>query len=202
MYEYLKGNLVDKKSDAAVLDINGIGYFLDIPISTFSRLPAIGSEARFFVHHYIREDSQRLFGFYSEAEREIFRLLISINKIGPKIAIGILSNVPVKELIYAVNTQNASRLKGIPGIGLKTAERLVMELKGKINISNDIPGTSPISDGSAEHTPISVHNDVTAALVSLGYSDSQVQRAFTRVEQTVDKDIPIEEWIKRALQVM
>jgi Holliday junction DNA helicase RuvA len=199
MFEYFKGNLAEKTPASAVVDVHGVGYILDIPFSTFQELPMPGQPCTLYAHLHVREDMQRLYGFSSLSEREIFRQLMTVNGVGPKVALSILSNVAVKDFVQAVNTQNASFLKSVPGIGLKTAQRLIMELKGKL----DAFAASGEYDGALAGSlagPPSIQKDATDAMLALGYTDVQVQRALMRVAEVVEEDAPVEEWIKKALQ--
>lgn len=202
MYEYISGVLEESEVDQAVIDANGIGYEIFIPMSTFEALPKRGEPIKLYTHHHVREDTQKLYGFFTKAEREVFRNLIGISKVGPKVAINVLSGLSVKDIIYSVQTGDASRMKAISGIGPKTAQRLVMELKGKLNVG-DVDLSFPSEMGGKKHEiPVSLHDDAYAAMISLGYTELQVVNALTRVQQAIEKDAPVEEWIKKALQVI
>lgn len=202
MYEYIRGILEVAEMEVAVIDVGGVGYEIAIPLSTFEALPRKGKTVKLFTHFHVREDTQKLFGFFTEAERDVFRKLITISKVGPKVALNVLSGLSIKDIVYSVQTQDASRLKAISGIGPKTAQRLVMELKGKLDVG-EINVSVPLKKGEKRAVPdISVRSDAYAALISLGYNESQVISSLTRVEQAVDKDAPVEEWIKKALQVI
>lgn len=202
MFEYIKGILHEVLTEYIVVDVGGIGYELLVPHSTQQQLPQKNETVMLFVHFYVREDTQRLYGFMTRAEREVFRRLLTVSKIGPKVALNVLSHVTVKDIVYAVQTANASKLKAVSGIGPKTAERLVIELKDKLNFS--VPDISlPSKKGTEKEifSPTS-RDDAFAAMVSLGYSDSQVQNALKRVDQTTSPEAPVEEWIKKALKVI
>ena len=202
MFEYIRGTLEEAEMEVAVIDVSGIGYEIAIPLSTFEALPKKGKVVKLFTHFHVREDTQKLFGFMTEAERDVFRKLITISKVGPKVALNVLSGLSIKDIVYSVQTQDASRLKAISGIGPKTAQRLVMELKGKLDVG-DVDVSVPLKKGEKKAVPdIPVRSDAYAALISLGYNESQVISSLTRVEQAVDKDAPVEEWIKKALQVI
>ena len=202
MFEYIRGILENAEIEMAVIDVGGVGYEIAIPLSTFEALPKKGKTVKLFTHFHVREDTQKLFGFLTEAERDVFRKLITISKVGPKVALNVLSGLSIKDIVYSVQTQDASRLKAISGIGPKTAQRLVMELKGKLDVC-DVDVSAPLKKGEKRAVPdISIRNDAYAALISLGYNESQVISSLTRVEQAVDKDAPVEEWIKKALQVI
>lgn len=202
MFEYIMGTLEESEMEGVVIDVGGIGYEISIPLSTFEALPKKGKTVKIFTHFHVREDSQKLYGFLTKAEREVFRKLITISKIGPKVALNVLSGLSIKDIVYSVQTQDSTRLRAISGIGPKTAQRLVMELKGKLDVG-DVDVSIPLRKGDEKTgLDISIRNDAYAAMISLGYNEAQVISAITRVEQTVDKDAPVEEWIKKALQVI
>jgi Holliday junction DNA helicase RuvA len=201
MFDYIKGTLAEKTIGQAVIEAGGVGYLLVIPLSTYQELPPENHDVKLFTHHYVREDMQRLYGFYSKQERGIFEQLIGVSKIGPKTAISILSGVSADDLISCVNQSDASRLRKIPGVGDKTAQRLVMELKGKLGL----PGQSSTLRPSLGKSGIpSAHprSEAFDAMITLGYVEKQVQTALTRVESVIAVDAPAEEWIKKALQVI
>jgi Holliday junction DNA helicase RuvA len=203
MFEYLAGKIADKSPNTCVIDVGGVGYFVEIPVSTFAELPKNGGEARLLTHFVVREDSQKLYGFYSDAERSAFRKLIGISKIGPKVALAILSNLSVKDLAYAVVSGDAGRLKSIPGVGLKTAQRLVVELKGKLDaIAGEEAQQAGAPPSADKRAPDNIERQAFAAMVSLGYSETQVSKALARVRETLESEIPVEEWIRKALQVI
>jgi Holliday junction DNA helicase RuvA len=202
MFDYVKGVLAEKTVASAVVETGGVGYEMSIPLSTFETLGPEGSSAKLFTHHYVREDAEKLFGFSTKTEREIFRQLIAISNIGPKTAMSILSGVTPQDLVACVNRGDSSRLRKIPGVGDKTAQRLIVELKGKLGISSaELPQAASRfsntgSQGSGER------NQAFDAMISLGYVDKQVQAALARVEAVIEAGAPVEEWIKKALQVM
>jgi Holliday junction DNA helicase RuvA len=209
MFDYIKGTLAECGATDVTVETHGVGYHLSIPLSTFEKLPAASQPIRLFTHFYVREDAQRLFGFFTKEEREIFRLLIAINKIGPKIALSILSGVSISDLVKLVTLADSSRLKSIPGVGAKTAERLVIELQGKLKGFNE--SASP--QAAAARAPASRQgvsrpqdgkHEAFQALMALGYIDKQVTAALARVENTREEggELPVEEWIKKALQVI
>jgi holliday junction DNA helicase RuvA len=202
MIEYIRGLLTEKKPALAVIEAGGVGYGIEIPLSTFERLPAVGQEAKLLTHHYVREDSQKLFGFSTESEREMFCLLIGISKIGPKVALSALSRTSVETIAQAVSHGDPGRFKGVPGIGPKTASRLVVELKGKIK---GVSVQQTVSVGSAQasrSTRVPGRDDAFEALSALGYNDAQVVRALERASEVVAADAPVEDWIRKALQVL
>jgi Holliday junction DNA helicase RuvA len=154
------------------------------------------------VHHLVREDAQKLYGFVSEGEREAFRRIIDISKIGPKVALSILSHLSVSDLAHSVAMGDSSRLKAVPGVGAKTAQRLVVELRGKLGGETaKADGFEGPSEGAGGREP-AADREAFGALMSLGYSESQVAKALTRVGQTIEGEVSVEEWIRRALQVI
>jgi Holliday junction DNA helicase RuvA len=169
----LAGTLADKSSPPQVLlDVAGVGYEVDVPMSSFYNLPAVGERVVMLTHFVVREDAQLLFGFLTAAERDAFRQLIRISGIGPRMALALLSGLSVADLAQAVTAQDASRLVKVPGIGKKTAERLLLELKGKLGADLGTPGAAPVGDAQG---------DIVQALVALGYSDREAQAAAKKL---------------------
>ncbi len=202
MFEYINGVFKEGTIEKVVVDIGGVGYEIFVPLSTYRLLPEIGETIKLYTHFHVREDTQRLFGFLSKAEREIFRKLIGISKVGPKVALNVLSGLSVKDIVYSVQRGDSSRLKAISGIGPKTAQRLVMELKDKLDVGeSDILIPSSKDDDKSEYK-VSLREDAHTAMISLGYNETQVANALARVEQTIEADAPVEKWIKKALQVI
>lgn len=184
----LSGILLEKNPPQLLIDCNGVGYEVDVPMSTFYNLPAVGEKAVLLTHMVVREDAQLLYGFGSAAERKLFRQLIRISGVGARIALSILSGMSVHDLAQAVTAQEAARLTRIPGIGKKTAERLLLELKGKIG-----------ADLGAAATPYSdVNADVINALLALGYSDKEAGLAFKQVAPGAG----VSDGIKQALKAL
>jgi holliday junction DNA helicase RuvA len=203
MYDYIRGILVEKTPASATVEAAGVGYAVMISLSTYEALPETGAEIKLFTHLSIREDAHKLFGFSSSEERKLFRQLIAVNMVGPKIALNILSNITVSKLVNAINSGDSSRLKSISGIGPKMAQRLIVELKGKFD-SGEFSGTGASGTGSSKKslTDKNERQDAYSALVSLGYSDKQVIKALERVETTIAPEAPVEEWIRMSLQVI
>lgn len=169
----LTGTLADKSSPPQLLvDVNGVGYEVDVPMSSFFNLPAGGERVTLLTHFVVREDAQVLFGFLTADERNTFRQLIRISGVGPRMALALLSGLSVADLAQAVTAQDASRLVKVPGIGKKTAERLLLELKGKLGADIGMPGAAPASDAQA---------DILQALVALGYSEREAQAAVKQL---------------------
>jgi holliday junction DNA helicase RuvA len=203
MFEYIRGSLAAKSPSEAVVEAAGVGYSLIIPLSTYEKLPLPGEQVKLLCHHYVREDAEKLYGFLSPTERDIFRQLIGISNIGPKTAISILSGITPHDLVSCVNKGDSSRLRKVPGVGDKTAQRLIVELKGKLSsVSLPVDGDDAGSGTTAGTILTEDKSQAYAAMLSLGYAEKQVQTAFSRVESVIEKNAPVEEWIKKALQVI
>jgi Holliday junction DNA helicase RuvA len=185
----LTGTLTDKNPPQVLVDCNGIGYEVDVPMSTFYNLPGVGEKVSLLTHFVVREDAQILYGFASTGEREAFRQLIRISGVGPRTALAVLSGMSVTDIAHAVTTQDAARLVKVPGIGKKTAERLLLELKGRIGA--DIGAASMAAASDAQ-------TDILQALMALGYSDKEAQASL----KSLPKDIGVSEGIKQALKAL
>jgi holliday junction DNA helicase RuvA len=183
----LSGILLEKNPPQLLLDCGGVGYEASVPMSTFYNLPALGEKVTLLTHLVVREDAHLLFGFGTAQEREVFRQLIKISGVGARTALSILSGLSVPDLIQAISMQEAGRLTRIPGIGKKTAERLLLELKGKLGA--DLGG-SAVRDDSA--------TDVLNALLALGYSDKEASLALKQVPAGAG----VSEGIKLALKAL
>ncbi len=184
----LTGSLSDKNPPQVIVDCGGVGYEVQVPMSTFYNLPAEGQKVTLLTHFVVREDAQILYGFGSAAERAAFRELIKISGVGPRTALSVLSGMSVAELSQAVTLQEAGRLVNVPGIGKKTAERLLLELKGKLGA--DIgPATTASNDAQA---------DILQALLALGYSDKEAAAAL----KALPADVGVSEGIKLALKAL
>ncbi|MBC5764894.1 Holliday junction branch migration protein RuvA [Ramlibacter albus] len=185
----LTGTLSDKNPPQVLVDCHGVGYEVDVPMSTFYNLPGVGEKVSLLTHFVVREDAQVLYGFGSAPEREAFRQLIKISGVGPRTALAVLSGMSVGDIAQAVTAQDASRLVKVPGIGKKTAERLLLELKGKIGADLGLAGAAPASDAQA---------DILQALVALGYSDKEASASL----KALPKDVGVSEGIKLALRAL
>jgi Holliday junction DNA helicase RuvA len=184
----LTGTLSDKNPPQVLVDCNGVGYEVHVPMSTFYNLPELGSKLSLLIHFVVREDAQILYGFASAQEREAFRQLIKISGVGPRTALSVLSGMSVAELAQAVTLQEAGRLVKVPGIGKKTAERLLLELKGKLG--PDIGASASV--GSASQV------DILQALLALGYSDKEAALAL----KALPGEVGVSEGIKLALKAL
>lgn len=170
----LRGTLLEKSPPTVLIDVGGVGYEVDVPMSTFYDLPEAGAHVVLLTEFIVREDAQTLYGFLTAAERETFRQLIRISGVGARTALSVLSGLSVAEFASAIASQEVGRLIKIPGIGRKTAERLLLELKGKLGAVSAPPASAPPGDTSSD--------DVLRALVSLGYSDREANAAIRKLE--------------------
>jgi holliday junction DNA helicase RuvA len=188
MIGFLKGKIISSKPTKILLDVNGVGYLVNISINTFEKIND-KEIISLFIFTSVKEDSITLFGFFSESEKEMFELLISVNGIGPKLALNILSGIQVDELKNSIQNDDVSRIIAIPGIGRKTAERLVLELRTKVD--------HIVEEGGVE-IPFSIKNESIAALTTLGYNQKIAEKAVRDV-LSEEANISIEELIKKAL---
>lgn len=185
----LSGLLIEKNPPQIVLDVNGVGYELDVPMSTFYNLPALGEKLSLLTHFAVRDDGHFFYGFQSESERFAFRQLLKVSGIGARTALSVLSGLSVNDLAAAVAQQELGRLIKIPGIGKKTAERLLLELKGKLaDVGSGSPGTAP-SD---------TRSDITQALLALGYNEKEA----TATVRQLAADLSTSEGIRQALKLL
>jgi holliday junction DNA helicase RuvA len=186
----LTGIVAEKAPPHVLLDVQGVGYEVDVPMSTFYNLPALGERVTLLTHFVVREDAQLLYGFGSAEERATFRELLKISGVGPRTALAILSGLSVADLAGAVSRQEGGRLQKVPGIGKKTAERLLLELKGKLGPDLGAPaGTGVASDAQA---------DIVQALMALGYGEKDAAAALKKLPA----DIGVSEGIKQALKAL
>ncbi|MEY2683540.1 MAG: hypothetical protein RJA09_684 [Pseudomonadota bacterium] len=183
----LTGTLLEKNPPQILIDCHGVGYEVDVPMGTFYGLPALGERVALLTHFVVREDAQLLYGFATAAERSTFRQLIKISGVGPRTALSILSGLGVNDLAQAVSTQEAGRLVKVPGIGKKTAERLLLELKGKVGV--DLGPVAGVVHSDA-------HSDIQQALLALGYNDKEAAAAL----KALPADVGVSEGIKLALK--
>jgi holliday junction DNA helicase RuvA len=184
----LVGTLAEKSPPQVLVDVGGVGYEVDVPMSTFYQLPGLGERITLLTHLVVREDAHLLYGFLTHDERGTFRQLIRISGIGPRTALSILSGLTVAELAQAVSLQESGRLVKVPGIGKKTAERLLLELKGKLGDALAAPA----------HAASSAQADILQALVALGYSDREASATL----KTLPPDIGVADGIKQALKAL
>ncbi|HTM64580.1 MAG TPA: Holliday junction branch migration protein RuvA [Gammaproteobacteria bacterium] len=194
------GTILEKQPPQLVVNVNGLGYEIDAPMSTFYQLPDVGKEVKLFTHFVVREDAQQLFGFYSREERTLFRTLLKVNGIGPRMGLTILSSASPEEFVRWVMDNDTDNLVRLPGIGKKTAERLVIEMRDKLSdwYKAALPEGAVIAkpETNTRHQSL---QDAIAALISLGYKQPDANRAITKID---DGQSSSEELIRRALREM
>ncbi len=194
MIAWLKGELLEKQAPGLVLNVNGVGYELEAPMSTFYELPEVGATATVFVHMVVREDAQLLFGFTSKQQREMFRSLIRVNGVGPKVALAVLSTLSAQELMQCMANEDVAQLCRVPGIGKKTAQRLVVEMKDRLEKEfGDVALQTSAGETSGNNT-----RDAIDALVALGYKNAEA----SRVVKALDVNSSSEELIRQALRTL
>jgi Holliday junction DNA helicase RuvA len=186
----LSGTLLEKTPPLVLIDCNGVGYECEVPMSTFYNLPAVGEKVVMLTHFVVREDAQLLYGFGSSQERATFRQLLKVNGIGAKSALSILSGLSIDELVQAVALQETTMLTRVPGVGKKTAERLLLELKDKFTID----GVAAMNSNQ----PKSASSDVLNALLALGYNEREALASV----KLLDKDVSVTDGIKQALKLL
>ncbi|RON48999.1 Holliday junction branch migration protein RuvA [Pseudomonas frederiksbergensis] len=200
----LRGTLAEKQPPHLILDVNGLGYELEVPMTTLYRLPSVGEPLTLHTHLVVREDAQLLYGFYSKRERDFFRELIRLNGVGPKLALALMSSLEVDELVRCVQSQDTSALTKVPGVGKKTAERLLVELKDRFKAWETVPAMFalvPNQPGGpdAPAPAVTAESDAISALVSLGYKPQEASKAITSIKE---KGLSSEDLIRRALKGM
>ncbi len=189
----LSGILLERRPEGVLLDVGGVGYELTVPLSTFLELPAEGKTVRLRVHTHVREDALQLYGFWTELERSAFRLLIGISKVGPRIALAILSGVSAPRLIQALRDQDLSAFRGIPGVGAKTAERIAIELRDKV---------ARLEAASSEGAPRDdLEGSTLSALLNLGYPRHQAERAVKGALERAGEGASLEVLVREALRL-
>lgn len=201
----LRGILEEKQPPFVLVDVGGVGYELQLPMSSFYQLPEVGEQVTLITHFVVREDAQLLYGFHDHASRSLFRELIKVNGVGPKVALAILSGLNAEEFVRAVNYDDLTSLTKIPGVGKKTAERLLIEMKDRLkNWAIEIPAT-PTADRMAQldmaqpEPASSPVDEAIAALESLGYKSAMAEKAIKKIAQGHESS---EELIRHALKAM
>ena len=190
MIGHLTGRLASKAPDQILLDVAGVGYLVHIPLSTFYELPEVEKPASLWIHTHVREDALSLFGFLTERERSLFLLLLGVAGIGPKVALTVLSGIPPSELVAALRKQDVRRLVAVPGVGKKTAERMVLELSEKV---------AAFAEEAPPETAAVAAEDVTSALVNLGYRKTDAERSVDAIARAGAPD-EFGEFLKLALK--
>jgi len=201
----LTGEVVEKQPPQLLLDVNGVGYELEASMNTFYKLPALGERVVLHTHMVVREDAQLLYAFIDAQERVLFRALIKANGVGPKLALAILSGINCEEFIRCVHNEDSATLVRIPGVGKKTAERLIVEMKDKLD-RLELPTMTEFRLGAPGAVPLAVPTDNRAeaesALVALGYKPVQATRAVEQAASALGEDAAVEELIRQSLKSM
>ena len=197
MIAHLTGNLLEKHANTAIVDVGGVGYEVSIPLSTFYELGEEGSDVSLRIYTHVREDAIQLFGFKTTRERDLYLRLISVQGIGPKLGITILSGMSADEIVAAIRANNLVKITSIPGIGRKTAERMVIELRDKV--------TELSAEGSAEQTAElptdDVFDDALSALTNLGYQKAAAEKAVKQAATEGD-EYTVQKLLRRSLQIL
>jgi len=200
MIALIKGKLAYKGVAHVIVDTQGVGYRVFIPLTTFYELPELGHVVTLHVHTHVKQDAISLFGFYTLQERELFQMMISVNGIGPKIAMNILSGIEPGELLQAISGGNLGKLTAIPGVGKKMAERLILELKEKV-IKKMAAENIPVADTLHKASEI-VKEDVHSALVNLGYKSHSAKEALDKVLQSAKEELAMDQILKMTLKIL
>ncbi|OBY57296.1 Holliday junction branch migration protein RuvA [Pseudomonas sp. AU12215] len=196
----LRGTVAEKQPPHLIVDVNGVGYELEVPMTTLYRLPSLGEPVTLHTHLVVREDAHLLYGFAEKRERELFRELIRLNGVGPKLALALMSGLEVDELVRCVQAQDTSTLVKIPGVGKKTAERLLVELKDRFKAWENIPSIAPLVVEPMRVAAVSsAESDAVSALIALGFKPQEASRAVAAVQE---EGLSSEELIRRSLKGM
>ena len=199
MISYIKGELTEVFEDTVVVETNGIGYNIRVPGSVLDRLPSVGSSVRIYTYLYVKEDAMNLFGFLNRDDLSVFKLLLNVSGIGPKGALAILSTIGPDDLRFAVLSEDVKTISSAPGIGAKTAKRLIIELKDKLKLAEVFETALANKEkASSENDVLLARNEAVEALVALGYASAQVMKAVQQVENAEEKDS--EQILKEALK--
>jgi len=196
MIAHIRGTILEKHPNQVIVESGGVGYDVTIPISTYSALPEVGAEVRLRIHTHVREDALSLFGFLTQDEKTLFEKLIGVSSIGPKLAVTVLSGLPTPELIGSIRQGQAENLVRIPGVGKKTAERIVLELRDKLDLlAAGVPAAQPAATLSA------LEQDVLSALLNLGCARPAAEAAV-RKAQAQGPAVDFEQYFRRALELI
>lgn len=196
MITFLEGILVEKQPGRAVINVGGVGYEVFIPLSSFERLPPEGAQCKVLTYHHVREDAQDLFGFATETEHRLFHLLYSVSGVGPKTALGVLGGLSVRDIKKAIAEGDAKRLATVKGLGRKTAEKIIVELKDKLTEGEMMEAVASAEPGSAEELRT---RDAILALISLGYKQADALKMIKDVLPSVPATASVEDLVRRAL---
>lgn len=194
MIAFLRGKLISKQAGVVTLDVNGVGYLVRVSNHTLDRTPAAGEECTLHIHHHITDSDQQLFGFAATEERNLFELLITVKSVGPRLALALLSALPPRHVVDAIVHQNSALISQSPGIGKKSAERIVLELRDKL-------GSIASSEESSADSG-SIQNETVSALEALGYARSHAHKAVQQAQSKDDTSDTVSELLKRALKYL
>lgn len=197
MIGHLRGKLASKTTSGVILDVQGVGYDISIPVSTFSKLPDVGGDVELKIYTHVREDQFHLYGFLSVSQKELFQILLSVSGIGPRAALTVISELSPEELTQVVLMGNVKRLTAIPGVGKKIAARLILELKEKMK---KLSVTLKMSDMTTQSTDSFV--DLGSALSNLGYKQSQIEQTILQLREEEVYALPFEDLLKRSLRML
>jgi len=200
MIARISGTLIFKSADHVIVDANGIGYRIFVPLTTFYELPEVSQSVTLYIHTHVKQDAISLFGFYSNGEKDIFQLMISVTGIGPRLAINILSGISAEALVKAVSQGNLNRLVGIPGVGKKMAGRMILELKDKVIkfISEEVMHRA--GDGLKENEQ--VKEDALSALINLGYKSNAARGVLDKVVNEFSDPVTLDVLLKESLKIL
>ena len=199
MIGQLRGIILEKQPPQLLLDVNGVGYEIDAPMSTFYRLPEIGQVVKLLTHFVVREDAHLLYGFFTQEERQLFRTLLKVNGVGPRLSLTILSSIEPDEFVRCVVNNDTANLVRVPGVGKKTAERLIIEMRDKLSTwQQQVPVALNLLGEKSEHSARNqIVQDAVSALIALGYKPQEASRAVAKVDEGV---LSSEDIIRRALR--
>lgn len=198
MIYFVRGELADVMEESVVVDCQGIGYLIRVPASLIGELPAVGCEVRLYTYLAVREDAVALYGFLTRDELEIFKLLITVSGIGPKVALGILSAIRPDDLRFAILSDDVKAISEAPGVGKKTAQKLILELKDKMKLEDAFEARLEHRGGAALPADEDVRSEAVQALTALGYSGTEAMRAVRSLE--LPEEVSVEEVLKQALK--
>ncbi len=196
MITFLEGTLIEKQPGRAVLNVGGVGYEVLIPLSSFERLPPEGAACKVLTYHHVREDAQELFGFATEQERRLFLMLYSVNGVGPKTALGVLGGLSVREIKTSIAEGDVKRLSSVKGLGRKTAEKIIVELKDKLTDGEVLEAVAGAEASSPEEMRT---RDAVLALISLGYKQADALKMIKDVLPKISAGVSVEDLVRRAL---
>lgn len=199
MIAFLTGRLLFKSPEHIVVDVQGVGYQVALPLSSYYELPAPEAEIRLHIYTHVREDALHLFGFLTEAEKKLFMLLLEVSGIGPKLALGILSGISAPDLHQALVSEDCRRIQGVPGVGKKTAERVVLELKDRVKKITLAAPFPPLPDRGGEEK---IWDDALSALLNLGYPRPQAEKALAVIRREAEAPETLEEALRRTLRIL